>query len=52
MILIEKKKRINRAMWVMMCPKCGRWCASAAEKAWLPNFAVCDCDEKKEEKAE
>ena len=34
----------------MICPKCGRWCASAAEKTWLPDAEVCYCDEKKEGK--
>ena len=47
MIKITKKTKVSPAMWVMKCPRCERWCASAAEKGWLPDVAVCYCDEKK-----
>ena len=30
----------------MECPKCGKQCARASEKSWLPGVAFCDCDTK------
>lgn len=47
MILIRKKKKVGNAMWVMECPKCGKICASASERSWLPDFTSCDCDNKR-----
>lgn len=43
-MIITKKKKIGPAMWVMECPKCGAYCASAAERSWLPECTSCDCD--------
>ena len=49
-MFITRKKKIGPAMWVMECPKCGQWAASAAEREWLPDFTTCDCDTIKNKK--
>lgn len=41
---VTKKKKVTAYMWVIECPKCGRYLASACEKNLLPSFAYCDCD--------
>ena len=45
MIEVTRKKRIGAAMWVIECPRCHRWLASAAERSWLPDIEICYCDE-------
>lgn len=42
---ITRKKKVAPALWVMECPKCGKYCASASEKAFLPEFITCNCDD-------
>ena len=41
---IKRKKRVSPYMWVIECPNCGRYLASASEKSLLPSFAYCDCE--------
>lgn len=41
---IYEKKKINRALWVIRCPKCGKILASASEKGFLPEFMWCYCE--------
>ena len=43
-MLIEKKQKIGAAMWVMVCPKCGKIQASACYRSWLPDCTWCSCD--------
>lgn len=49
-MIITKKKKIGPAMWVMECPKCGRICAGATEKSWLPEITSCNCDEQEKKR--
>ena len=44
MIKSTRIKALNRALYVIECPQCGRWLASASESSMLPEFAFCDCD--------
>lgn len=39
---IYQKKEINGALFIMECPECGRWCASASERTYLPEFTTCE----------
>ena len=39
---IRNKRKVNRALFVMECPKCGSICASASEWELLPEWTVCD----------
>jgi len=42
---IYNKKSIGAVMHVIECPKCKNICASASERAWLPEWSTCDqCD--------
>ncbi len=46
---IYKKEKINRSLWVIRCPKCGKILASASEKQYLPEFMWCDCESHSKE---
>lgn len=43
-MIIVRKKKIGQSMWVMECPKCGKICAGAPQKSWLPDCTTCNCD--------
>lgn len=32
--------------YAIVCPHCNRILASASERAYLPEFSTCDCDER------
>lgn len=40
-------RRAGRVLCVIECPCCGSVLASASEPGFLPEYALCDCDEKK-----
>lgn len=39
---IREKITVHRGMHIMECPECKNICASAAERSWLPEWAMCD----------
>lgn len=41
-IEITVKTQIHPAIWVMQCPKCGAYAASASERRWLPGNTWCN----------
>jgi len=44
-MIVKKITKINKALYVIECPKCNTILASSSEKEFLPEFAECDCDE-------
>jgi len=42
---IRNKKKINSGLYVIECPKCGAYLASASDKEYLPEFSTCKCYE-------
>ncbi|MDD3404966.1 MAG: JAB domain-containing protein [Paludibacteraceae bacterium] len=48
---ISKKTKIHNALWVIECPECGAYLASASERDLLPQFSICcKCSNKESEK--
>lgn len=45
---ITKITRIGPGLFVHICPLCGEIHASASEPEYMPEFSICDCDEKEE----
>ena len=41
---IYSKKQLRYGLWVMECPKCGAYCASAPTRDELPQLTTCNCD--------
>tara|TARA_R110001599_G_scaffold75125_1_gene206531 strand:- start:134 stop:358 length:225 start_codon:yes stop_codon:yes gene_type:complete len=39
--LIREKKKVHGSLYVIECPKCGHYAASAEELESLPDFVVC-----------
>lgn len=46
MTIIRKKTMAHRALWVMECPLCGCYAASASERGMLPSYTTCNCDKE------
>lgn len=45
---VYKKKKIHNALYVIECPVCHTWIASASEYGMLPEFSTCHiCNHKK-----
>lgn len=38
---LTEKKQINTALWVIECPGCGDYLASASERGFLPEYSYC-----------
>ena len=41
-------QRVNGALWMIICPECGRKLASASEYEFLPIYSICACQMLKE----
>ena len=42
---IYKKQMIHKSLFVIQCPTCYNYVASASEKMYLPDWSTCDeCD--------
>lgn len=45
------KKKISNALYVLACPDCGHWMASASEWIILPESSVCEMCRKEKKKS-
>lgn len=47
---VNKITKINRGLYVHICPLCGTTLVSAGDEELMPEFSICDCDKNSNKK--